>query len=180
MVILAYNQDDLRDIGEAIKTTINLNQVTCSQASALGRFINVVAFAADNFGFDGKLWGQDSNIYADTNFGLNIDVAVVCDFTEIFTTHKNDFINLIKLQFAVDMLREYIYNANARVNRTAAIASRADVIFALDGDSSKFSRRSGLAYDLERAYNAFTINTKGFNTRCLPCVKSGIKYKSIL
>lgn len=182
--ILAYNQDDLRDIGsEAIKTTINLNQAcaTCSQASALGRFINVVAFAADNFGFDGKLWDQDSNIYyADTNFGLNIDVAVVCDFTEIFTTHKNDFINLIKLQFAVDMLREYIYNANARVNRTAAIASRADVIFALDGDSSKFSRRSGLAYDLERAYNAFTINTKGFNTRCLPCVKSGIKYKSIL
>ena len=182
--IIAYNQNDLQNIdSQAIKMPVNLNQAcaTCRQASILGRFIDVVAFSVDNSTFDGKLWDQNNNIYhTDTNFGLNLDISVVCDFTEIFTSHKNEFVNLIKLQFAVDMLREYIYNANARVNRTAAIASRADVVYALDGDSSKFSRRSGLSYDLERAYNAFMINTKGFNTRCLPCSRQGVKYKSIL
>lgn len=182
--IIVYNQDDLQSLNSsAIRTAINLNQActTCRQASILGRFMDVVAFTVDNSTFNGKLWDQNNNIYqVDTNFGFNLDIAVVCDFTEIFTSHKNDFINLIKLQFAADMLHEYIYNANARVNRTAAITSRADVLFALDGDSSKFSRRSGLAYDLERAYKAFIINTKGFNTRCLPCDRRGIKYKSIL
>lgn len=182
--IIAYNQNDLQNINsQAIKMSVNLNQAcaTCRQASILGRFIDVVAFSVDNSTFDGKLWDQNNNIYhTDTNFGLNLDISVVCDFTEIFTSHKNEFVNLIKLQFAVDMLREYIYNANARVNRTAAIASRADVVYALDGDSSKFSRRSGLSYDLEKAYNAFMINTKGFNTRCLPCSRQGVKYKSIL
>lgn len=182
--IIAYNQNDLQNIGsQAIKMPVNLNQAcaTCRQASTLGRFIDVIAFSVDSSTFDGKLWDQNNNIYhTDTNFGLNLDISVVCDFTEIFTGHKNEFVNLIKLQFAVDMLREYIYNANARVNRTAAIASRADVVYALDGDSSKFSRRSGLSYDLEKAYNAFMINTKGFNTRCLPCNRQGIKYKSIL
>ena len=182
--IIAYNQNDLQNIdSQAIKMPVNLNQAcaTCRQASILGRFIDVVAFSVDNSTFDGKLWDQNNNIYhTDTNFGLNLDISVVCDFTEIFTGHKNEFVNLIKLQFAVDMLHAYIYNANARVNRTAAIASRADVVYALDGDSSKFSRRSGLSYDLERAYNAFMINTKGFNTRCLPCSRQGVKYKSIL
>ena len=182
--IIVYNQNDLQNINsQAIKMPVNLNQAcaTCRQASILGRFIDVVAFSVDNSTFDGKLWDQNNNIYhTDTNFGLNLDISVVCDFTEIFTSHKNEFVNLIKLQFAVDMLREYIYNANARVNRTAAIASRADVVYALDGDSSKFSRRSGLSYDLEKAYNAFMINTKGFNTRCLPCSRQGVKYKSIL
>lgn len=182
--IIAYNQNDLQNIdSQAIKMPVNLNQAcaTCRQAPILGRFIDVVAFSVDNSTFDGKLWDQNNNIYhTDTNFGLNLDMSIVCDFTEIFTGHKNEFVNLIKLQFAVDMLREYIYNANARVNRTAAIASRADVVYALDGDSSKFSRRSGLAYDLEKAYNAFMINTKGFNTRCLPCSRQGVKYKSIL
>lgn len=182
--IIAYNQNDLQNIdSQAIKMPVNLNQAcaTCRQAPTLGRFIDVVAFSVDNSTFDGKLWDQNNNIYhTDTNFGLNLDISIVCDFTEIFTGHKNEFVNLIKLQFAVDMLREYIYNANARVNRTAAIASRADVVYALDGDSSKFSRRSGLAYDLEKAYNAFMINTKGFNTRCLPCSRQGVKYKSIL
>lgn len=182
--IIAYNQNDLQNIdSQAIKMPVNLNQAcaTCKQASILGRFIDVVAFSVDNSTFNGKLWDQNNNIYhTDTNFGLNLDISVVCDFTEIFTSHKNEFVNLIKLQFAVDMLREYIYNANARVNRTAAIASRADVVYALDGDSSKFSRRSGLSYDLEKVYNAFMINTKGFNTRCLPCSRRGVKYKSIL
>jgi len=182
--IIVYNQNDLQNINsQAIKMPVNLNQAcaTCRQASILGRFIDVVAFSVDNSTFDGKLWDQNNNIYhTDTNFGLNLDISVVCDFTEIFTSHKNEFVNLIKLQFAVDMLREYIYNVNARVNRTAAIASRADVVYALDGDSSKFSRRSGLSYDLEKAYNAFMINTKGFNTRCLPCSRQGVKYKSIL
>lgn len=182
--IIAYNQNDLQNIdSQAIKMPVNLNQAcaTCKQASILGRFIDVVAFSVDSSTFDGKLWDQNNNIYhTDTNFGLNLDISIVCDFTEIFTSHKNEFVNLIKLQFAVDMLREYIYNANARVNRTAAIASRADVVYALDGDSSKFSRRSGLSYDLEKAYNAFMINTKGFNTRCLPCSRQGVKYKSIL
>ena len=180
--IIAYNQNDLQNIGsQAIKMPVNLNQACATVVTSAGRFIDVVAFSVDNSTFDGKLWDQNNNIYhTDTNFGLNLDISVVCDFTEIFTGHKNEFVNLIKLQFAVDMLREYIYNANARVNRTAAIASRADVVYALDGDSSKFSRRSGLAYDLEKAYNAFMINTKGFNTRCLPCNRQGVKYKSIL
>lgn len=180
--LLAYNQDELDIVGNnAIKNAINTNCISCGQNISIQPYIDISAFASSNTTFSQTLWDQATNIYYnDTNFGLNLDISVVCDFTEIFLKHKSDFVNLIKLQFAVDMLKEYVYNANARVNRTAAIVSRADVIYALDGDNSKFSRKSGLAYDLERLYNVFKINTKGFNTRCLPCNKSGIKYKTIL
>lgn len=182
--IFAYNQNDLEALGsQAIKNTVNLRQLcsTCRHTAGLQSFIDVLAFKTDNTGFSNTLWEQNNNLYyTDTNFGLNLDISAVCDFTSIFINHKTDFINLVKLQFAVDMLREFVYNANARVNRTAAIASRADVLYALDGDTSKFSRRSGLSYDLERAYNAFEINTKGLNTRCLPCKRNGVKYKTML
>lgn len=114
-----------------------------------------------------------------SRLGMDLGIVVACDFTDLFVRNKYDFINLIKLQFAVNCLKTYVYNPSARVNRTAMIASRADIMYALDGDNSKFARASGLSLDLRQAYETFILNTKGYNSRCLPCTKKGIAYRTI-
>lgn len=113
------------------------------------------------------------------NTGLLVEAAVVCDYTDLFERNKLDFVPLLKLQFAVDILRECLYNPNARVNRTAALAARADIAYALDGDTAKFSRRSGLSYELTRAYEVFNLNTLGYSSPCFRCAKKGVAYRSI-
>lgn len=185
--LIGYNQDNLQTFSSE---AINKNELladlcnTCKGTSgirALKPFIDVSAFTVS--GADkpaNQLWDQALTVYvANNNFGLNIDLSVVCDYTSIFIRNQSNLVPLIKMQFAVDMLREYIYNPNARANRTAAIASRADILYAVDGDNSKFARRDGLAYNLEKMYKAFELNMQGVNNRCIPCRKAGITYRTI-
>lgn len=185
--IIAYDQDDLDALGiVAYNNGVDLASSgchSCNKTYHLSRVINQIDFSSfevSNTNFDGTLWDIEDNLYLNNrNYGLNFDLSIACNFDILFTQNEMDFVSLIQQQFAVNILKEYVYNPNARINRNAAIASRADVIYALDGDQSKFAKSSGLSYNLNRAYKVFELNKQGMSTICLPCVGSGVRYKTI-
>ena len=88
------------------------------------------------------------------------------------------FTDAIAKQVAVDMLKEFAYNPAVRTNRHSINATRMDILYALDGDSSSM-KKSGLSYELEMAINAIKINTAGQDRVCLPCANGGIKWRTV-
>ena len=125
------------------------------------------------------LWDIENNLYTyDTNYGINLEISISCDMTDFIIKQKHIFQDIISKQLAVDMLREFAYNANVRTNRHSINASRVDILYEIDGDSSSM-KKSGLSYQLEQAFKAIELSTEGLDRVCLPCVNNGIKYRTI-
>lgn len=126
-----------------------------------------------------KLWDIELNTYDyTTNFGLNLDITIGCDYTSFIVEQRALFQDIILKQLAVDMLREFMYNANARTNRHSINASKLDIQLALDGDTSAVNR-SGLNYELELAIKAISVSTAGLDRVCQPCMNGGIRYMTV-
>ena len=125
------------------------------------------------------MWDVENNNYTyDNNYGINIELSVGCDITDFIIEQKEIFADVIMKQLAIDMLREFAYNANARTNRHSINASRLDILYEIDGDSSSL-KKSGLSYQLEQAYKAIDFTTRGLDRICMPCVNNGIKYRTV-
>lgn len=125
------------------------------------------------------MWDIENNQYKyDTNFGINLELTIGCDITDFIIEQKMLFADVIAKQLAVDMLREFAFNANVRTNRHSINASRLDILYEIDGDSSSM-KKSGLSYQLELAYKAIELSTEGMDRVCLPCINHGVKYRTI-
>ena len=125
------------------------------------------------------MWDIRDNQYIyDNNYGLNLEVTVACDITDFIVEQKSLFTDVLAKQVAVDMLREIAYNANVRTNRHSINASRLDILYEIDGDSSSM-KKSGLSYQLDMAFKAIKLITTGIDRICMPCKNNGIKYKTI-
>lgn len=126
-----------------------------------------------------EMWDLSKNLYDyNTNYGLNLDISIQCDITDFIIEQKNLFQDVIFKQVTIDMLREMAFNANVRTNRNSLNASKLDILYELDGDSSSL-KKSGLNYQLDNAFKAIELSTEGINRVCLPCKNNGIKYRSI-
>ena len=88
------------------------------------------------------------------------------------------FQDVIAKQVAVDMLREFAYNPNVRTNRHSINASRVDILYEIDGDSSSM-KKSGLSYQLDLSFKAIELSTEGIDRVCLPCKNNGIRYLTV-
>ena len=125
------------------------------------------------------LWDIEKNLYDyNTNFGINLDITIGCDYTDFIIEQRALFQDIIMKQLAIDMLREFMYNANARTNRHSINASKLDIQIALDGDASAMNK-AGLNYELDLAIKALALSTAGIDRICLPCTNGGIKYRTI-
>lgn len=126
-----------------------------------------------------NLWDIETNQYLyDTNFGLNLDITVACDITDFIIAEKMSFVDYLSKQVAIDLLREFAFNANTRTNRNSINASKMDILYEVDGDSSSM-KKSGLSYQLENSLKALQVSTEGIDRVCLPCVNHGIKYRTV-
>ena len=126
-----------------------------------------------------QLWDVENNIYDySTNYGLNLDITVACDITDFIIEQKMMFTDYLGKSLAVDFLREFAYNPNVRTNRHSINASRPDILYEIDGDSSSM-KKSGMSYQLELASKAIQVSTEGMDRVCLPCVNHGIKYRTV-
>ena len=126
-----------------------------------------------------QMWDVENNNYTyDNNYGINIEFSVGCDITDFIIEQKEIFADIVMKQLAIDMLREFAYNANVRTNRHSINASRLDILYEIDGDSSSL-KKSGLSYQLEQAYKAIDFTTRGIDRICMPCVNNGIKYRTV-
>jgi len=134
---------------------------------------------SDDFANIFRFWDVQQNVYTyDKNYGINLEISVSCDITDFIVEQKRVFADVIARQVAVDLLRELAYNPAQRINRAAAVVSRNDILYELDGDSSSL-KKSGLSYQLDRAYQAISLNLGGIDRVCIPCKTGGIKYKTV-
>lgn len=141
-------------------------------------YVNEENLVAVNGG-EPQMWDVQDNLYIyDTNFGLNLDVTVECDITDFIIEQKMMLQDFLSKQVAIDFLREFAYNASVRTNRHSINASRLDILYEIDGDSSSM-KKSGLSYQLEQSLKAVELSTEGIDRVCLPCKNNGIKYRTV-
>lgn len=198
---LCYFQSELPEGSQAIRKDKDWSKEPCNSCSrreylawmAWSKYIEVHPFFVneelingmqDDFNNDFSkqpihLWDVDNNQYTyDNNYGLNLELTISCDITDFIIEQQMLFQDVIAKQVAVDMLREFAYNANVRTNRHSINASRLDILYEVDGDSSSM-KKSGLSYQLDMAFKAINISTQGIDRVCLPCKNNGIKYRTV-
>lgn len=188
---IGYLQSDLPENSQAINRDRDWSTQPCKGCSrqeflawqAWSKYIEVHPFYVD----ENQLLGEDEQMYFDpeimnytydANYGINLDVSVYCDLTDFIIKQKQLFQDVIAKQVAVDFLREFAYNPNVRTNRRSINASRTDILYELDGDSSSM-KHSGLNYELDLALKALNFSTQGLDRVCLPCVNHGLKYRTV-
>lgn len=198
---LCYFQSELPEGSQAIRKDKDWSKEPCNSCSrreylawmAWSKYIEVHPFFVneelingmqDDFNDDFSkqpihLWDVENNQYTyDNNYGLNLEVTVSCDITDFIIEQRMMFQDVIAKQVAVDMLREFAYNSNVRTNRHSINASRLDILYEVDGDSSSM-KKSGLSYQLDMAFKAIKLSTSGIDRVCLSCRNNGIKYRTV-
>ena len=188
---LCYLQSELPEESQAIKKDYDWSKGPCSSCSraetilwkAWSPYLEIHPFyvSSDNYTKEEtlRLWDIENNMYTyDNNFGLNLDVTVACDLTDFIIEQRTLFLDVLQLQMAADMLREFAYNPNVRTNRHSINASRVDILYELDGDSASF-KKSGINFRLDNALKAIRLVTRGIDKICQPCSNNGIKYRAV-
>lgn len=188
---LCYFQSELPEGSQAIRKNKDWSKEPCGSCSrkellawqAWSKYIEVHPFFVNEelveIEEEPHLWDVENNQYTyDNNYGLNLEITVACDITDFIIEQRMLFQDIIAKQVAVDMLCEFAYNANVRTNRHSINASRLDILYEVDGDSSSM-KKSGLSYQLDMAFKAINISTQGIDRVCLPCKNNGIKYRTV-
>lgn len=188
---LCYFQSELPEGSQAIRKDKDWSKEPCGSCShrellawmAWSKYIEVHPFFVNEELIDTEenvhLWDVDNNQYTyDNNYGINLEVTVSCDITDFIIEQRMLFQDIIAKQVAVDMLKEFAYNSNVRTNRHSINASRLDILYEIDGDSSSMIK-SGLSYQLDLAFKAINLSTQGIDRVCLPCKNNGVKYRTV-
>lgn len=189
---LCYSQSELPEGSQAIRKNKDWSKEPCGSCSrrellawmAWSKYLEIHPFYVNEELTDIEdeslhLWDIENNQYTyDNNYGLNLEVTVSCDITDFIVEQRMMFQDVIAKQVAIDMLREFAYNSNVRTNRHSINASRPDILYEVDGDSSSM-KKSGLSYQLDIAFKAIKLSTSGIDRACLPCKNNGIKYRVV-
>lgn len=189
---LCYFQSELPEGSQAIRKNKDWSKEPCGSCSrrellawmAWSKYLEIHPFFVNEelINIEDKslhLWDVENNQYTyDNNYGLNLEVTVSCDITDFIVEQRMMFQDVIAKQVAVDMLREFAYNSNVRTNRHSINASRLDILYEVDGDSSSM-KKSGLSYRLDMAFKAIKLSTSGIDRVCLPCRNNGLKYRTV-
>lgn len=187
---LCYNQDELPAGMEAINVSKDWSREPCGTCNIgsvqlwreLTKYMQVTPFmyhAPETFAEYPELWDIAYTMYTRTqNYGLNCEFTIGCDLTDFIISQQNIFQTVIQRQVAAIALRTLAMNPNVRVNRNQSNASRTDILYELDGNTSGV-RPGGLGYDLKKAYQALNIDTQGLDRICLSCNNRGVRYRTV-
>ena len=166
---LGYFEDDIS--GSAIKKRYQFGAPPCYGCNGVdtglynlwNKFFDVRPFAVAAADLDGtNLWDiSKMGYFLTTNFGINLSVSARVDVTEMLVSNKTVFTDALGYQFAVDMLNEFIYNPNSRLNREGDNAQRNAVLYELNNpnDESTLVKRldnaiKGLDFDFSNISQA--------------------------
>ena len=188
---LVYKQMDLDPTVQAINKNKDWSAKPCSTCDASetanwrvwSRFLEVHPFKTSQFEVDGEsqpeLWDVATNLYTYTqNWGINLQISIECDITDIVLEQRRAFQNIIGLQVGIDMLREMAYNPNFNIGRTQQNFSRQDIMYEIDGDSQGY-KKSGLVYNFNIAMEAVKLDTTVMSKVCFPCNNKGIRFRTV-
>lgn len=158
---LCYNQDELPQGMEAINVSKDWSREPCGTCNIgsvevwreLTKYLQVTPFmynAPETFAEYPELWDIAYTMYTNTqNYGLNCEITVGCDLTDFIISQRQIFQDVIQKQVAVIALRALAMNPNVRVNRYQSNATRTDILYELDGNTSGV-RPGGLGYQLKK------------------------------
>lgn len=187
---LCYNQDELPAGMEAINVSKDWSREpcgTCNMGSVevwreLTKYLQVTPFmynAPETFAEYPELWDIAYTMYTRTqNYGLNCEITIGCDLTDFIISQRQIFQTVIQRQVGAIALRTLAMNPNVRVNRNQSNATRMDILYELDGNTSGV-RPGGLGYDLKKSYEALQIDTQGLDRICLACNNRGVRYRTV-
>lgn len=187
---LCYNQDELPAGMEAINVSKDWSREPCGTCNIgsvetwreMTKYLQVSPFKVDapeTFEQYPELWDVAYTMYTNThNYGLNCEITVGCDLTDFIISQRQMFQTVIQRQVAAIGLRTLAMNPNVRVNRNQSNASRTDILYELDGNTSGV-RPGGLGYDLKKAYEALRLDTQGLDRICLSCNNHGVRYRTV-
>ena len=187
---LCYNQDELPAGMEAINVSKDWSREPCGTCNIgsvqfwreLTKYLQVTPFmynAPETFAEYPELWDIAYTMYTRTqNYGLNCEITIGCDLTDFIISQRQIFQTVIQRQVAAIALRTLAMNPNVRVNRNQSNATRMDILYELDGNTSGV-RPGGLCYDLKKSYEALQIDTQGLDRICLACNNRGVRYRTV-
>lgn len=187
---LCYNQDELPQGMESINVSKDWSREPCGTCNIgsvevwreLTKYLQVTPFmynAPETFAEYPELWDIAYTMYTNAqNYGLNCEITVGCDLTDFIISQRQIFQDVIQKQVAVIALRALAMNPNVRVNRYQSNATRTDILYELDGNTSGV-RPGGLGYQLKKAYEALKLDTQGLDRVCLSCNNRGVRYKAV-
>lgn len=186
---LCYDQDELPFGMEALNVSKDWSREPCGTCNIgsieiwreMTKYLQASPFCAnipEGFSEEPQMWDIEQTMYTQTmNYGINCEFSIGCDLTDFIIEQRHIFANVVQRQVAVDTLRMMAMNPSVRVNRNQSNVSRMDILYELDGNSQS-SRPQGLGYDLKKAYDAVTLETKGLDRICLKCQNGGVKYRT--
>ena len=187
---LCYNQNDLPTDMQAINISKDWSREPCDTCNMgdvqvwrqLTKYLQISPFtyqAPTTFNQFPELWDIEQTIYTNTvNYGINVEISVGCDLTDFIVSQRHIFATVIQKQVAANALRTLAMNPSVNVNRNQSNASRMDILYELDGNTSGV-RPGGLGYELKKAYEALSLDTKGIDRICLKCNNGGVKYRTV-
>jgi hypothetical protein len=182
---LVYNQNELPANNLAINKQYDWAHGACSACNKIdyynytqwSKMITITPFRVQP-SEDGTLWNIEDMVQTlDTNYGINLQVATGCDLTNFIVDNKNDFANVVAKQIAVDLLTVLYYNSENRININSQNGNYNTIYYDIVGDPSKYG--TGMRSELEKAYKAIDLDTRGIDKICLPCGNKGIRVGSI-
>lgn len=187
---LCYNQDELPAGMEAINVSKDWSREPCGTCNIgsvqiwreLTKYLQVTPFmynAPETFAEYPELWDIAYTMYTNTlNYGLNCEITIGCDLTDFIISQKQIFQTVLQRQVAAIALRTLAMNPDVRVNRNQSNASRTDILYEIDGNTSGM-RPNGLGYELKKAYEALRFDTQGLDRICLSCNNHGVRYRTV-
>lgn len=155
---------------------------TCNKGDAqlynlMSRYYQISPFYVAQGEWDGHMWDLEDMIYTmGNNYGINLQFSLACDITDILIAERLNFASVVQLQVACEALRALALNPEVAVNRVQFNADRDNILYETDGNGQGIR---GLKGDLERAYKAISVDTKGLDPVCLGCHNKGIRFGSI-
>lgn len=171
---IGYKQDDLS--GQSINGVRDYAPNSAGQTRhPIGKYFTAIAMSSESDA--SELWDLASTKYTQsTNFGINFQTSVACDYTDFFVEQKEVFREYIRLGVGLEILTHLAHNSSARTNRNQKTIDKDLLVFDINGDTQGKSSR--LSNDFERAMNAIQFNYSGISKVCLPCRKQAVEWTS--
>lgn len=184
---LCYLQRDLPRWVEALNVTKDWSKEPCSSCGVdniavwreITKYIQISPFFTTPWdeGVDPCFGDKERLVYTNTtNYGINCEISIGCDLTDFIIQQRDIFARVLQKQVAANLLRMIAMNPEVRVNRNQMNVGRMDILYELDGNPQ--GRASGLNYELQQAYKALNLETKGLSRACLACNNKGVRFRT--
>jgi len=116
--------------------------------------------------------------YTGSNFGLNLDFDVVCDYTDFLVKQVNLLDTMLMYWVGMCLLKEIKANPYGRVNLNSHNYSIEALDFEIYGDP-RGDQDFSINGQFKSMFDAARFNTDGIDKYCMTCKKKGVTYKTI-